>query len=449
MESNRLTILSARIADALRKRPGLRRVLSNVAWLSGESVLRLLVGLFLGVWIARFLGPHEFGQFSYAMALVALFGVFSRLGMDEVLVREIVRAPASRHQLLGSAFAMKLVGGLAAFVAAVCCAAVLRPSDAVTLGLTAIIASGLVLQSVDVIDLWFQSQLQSRRSVMARNIAFVATSLFKVGLILAGAAVAAFAFAGLIELLLAGAGLIVAYRISGESVAAWRASWARAKALLAPGLPLIFAGLAVSLYMRIDQVMISLMLGDAAVGAYSAAVRLTEAAYFIPTVIASSALPGIVSLRASHPERFRARMQWLFDIMVALALAIALPLSLFAAQIVRFLYGQDYAAAAPVLAVHAWSTLFVFLGVASGAWLLAENLTTVSFYRTALGAVANIALNLVLIPAFGIVGAAWATLLSMAVATYGVFVDSRSRPAGAMMLRALLPVRLFEGLSRR
>lgn len=432
-----------RLLDALNARHALRRALANVAWLSGESILRLIVGLFLGIWIARYLGPHAFGQYSYALALVALFGVFSRLGMDNVLVREIVRSPVSRHELLGSAFAMKFAGGLAAFAAAVCCTVILRPSDPTALSLVAIIGAGLVAQSVDVIDLWFQSQLQSRRSVVARNIAFLTTSLLKAGLILAGAAVAAFAFAGLIELLLAGAGLVLAYRLSGETLSAWRATSSRAMDLLTPSLPLIFAGLAVSLYMRIDQVMISSMLGDSALGAYSAAIRLTEAAYFIPTVISSSALPAIVSLRTSNPGQFRDRMQWLFDLMVVLAFAIALPLSLFSGPLVRLLYGEAYATAAPVLAVHAWSTLFVFLGVASSSWLLVENLTTVSFYRTAVGAAANIALNLLLIPAFGVVGAAWATLLSMAIATFGVFVDSRSRTVGAMMLRALLPVRLL------
>jgi len=434
-----------RLLDALNARRELRRALANIAWLSGESILRLVVGLFLGIWIARFLGPNAFGPYSYAMALVALFGVFSRLGVDEILVREIVRSHAARHELIGSAFAMKLAGGLAAFAAAVSCTVILRPAQPTVLALVAIIAAGLVAQSIDVIDLWFQSQLQSRRSVVARNIAFLTTSLLKIGFILAGAAVAAFAFAGLLELLLAGAGLVAAYRLSGETLSAWRASWSRARFLLAPSLPLIFAGLAVSLYMRIDQVMISAMLGDAAVGRYSAAIRLTEAAYFIPTVICSSSLPGIISLRASNPAQFRARMQWLFDVMVVLALAIALLLSLFAGQVVQFLYGGAYVSAAPVLAVHAWSTVFVFLGVASGAWLLAENLTSVSFYRTALGAVANIGLNFWLIPAFGVVGAAWATLLSMAIATFGVFVDSRSRPAGAMMLRALFPIRLLRG----
>ncbi len=432
-----------RLLHALSARPEVRRALANIAWLSGENILRLVVGFFLGIWIARYLGPQAFGQFSFALALVALFGVFARLGMDNVLVQQIVRTPALRHELLGTAFALKFFAGLAALAAAIGCTLILRPADPLALALVAIIGAGLVVQSIDVINLWFQSQLQSRRAVVARNIALVATSVLKVGLILGGAAVTAFASASLLELVLGGIGMAVVYGLSGEKLSVWRARWSHAKALLAPSLPLIFAGIAVSLYMRIDQVMISSMLGDSALGAYSAAIRLTESAYFIPTVVSASTLPAIVALRTSDPEKFRDRMQWLFDIMVVLAVGVALPLSIFAGPLTSFLYGEAYAAAAPVLAIHVWSTVFVFLGVTSSSWLLVENLTAVSFYRTALGAAANIALNLLLIPTFGLIGAAWATLLSMAIATFGVFIDSRSRSVGAMMLRAFFPLRLL------
>src|SRR3954469_10282852 len=142
----------------LNSRRELRRAIANIAWLGGESIFRLILGFFLGIWIARYLGPQVFGQYSYALALVALFGIFSRLGIDNVLVREIVRSRASRNELLGSAFALKFVGGMVALAAVVCCAVILRTSDPVALALVAIIGTSLVAQSIDVIDMWFQSQ---------------------------------------------------------------------------------------------------------------------------------------------------------------------------------------------------------------------------------------------------------------------------------------------------
>jgi PST family polysaccharide transporter len=435
--------LSARIGDALRKRPGLRRVLSNTVWMYADRILRMTVGLLVGVWLARYLGPHAYGQFSYAVALVALFGALSTLGLDRVLVRDLVGASTARHELLGSALVLRLLGSAVAMSAAVLCVRALRPDDVTTQQLVVVVAAGMFVQALDILEFWFESRLESRYTVVAKGAAFLAATAAKIALILIGATVIAFAWSSLLEVVLAAVGLVVAYRISGERFARWRASVSCALALLKPALPLVFAGIAVSTYMKIDQIMLGEMLGDEAVGAYSAAVHLCEATYFVPGVLVASLFPVIVSSRASNKQLFLARMQRLFDLMVVFGIGLALPLSLLSPYIIQILYGDAFSAASGVLAIYAWAAIFVFLGVASSSYLLVENLTIVSLYRTTLGAVTNVGLNLLLIPRFGITGAAYATLISYGVAAYGVFLDRRARVAGVMMLRALVPFRLI------
>ncbi len=408
-----------------------------------DRILRMTVGLLVGVWLARYLGPHAFGQFSYALALVALFGALSTLGLDRILVRDLVGVSAARHELIGSALVLRLFGSAVAMSAAVLCVRVLRPDDVTTQQIVVVVAAGMFVQALDVLELWFQSRLESRYTVVAKGAAFLAATAAKIALILIGAPVIAFAWASLLEVLLAAGGLVVAYRISGESFARWRASASGALALLKPALPLVFSGIAVSVYMKIDQIMLGEMLGDKAVGAYSAAVHLCEATYFVAGVMVVSLFPVIVSSRATNEQLFLARMQRLFDLMVIVGIGLALPLSLFSSSIIQILYGDAYSAASGVLAIYAWAAIFVFLGVASSSYLLAENLTIVSLYRTTLGAVTNVVLNLLLIPRFGIAGAAYATLISYGVAAYGVFLHRRARVAGVMMLRALLPLRVF------
>lgn len=430
----------SRLSRYFGTRPLISKVLRNSAWLSLDRALRLVVGLFVGVWLARYLGPATFGQYSFAFALVALFSVFSRLGLDGVLVREIVRDPQARDELLGTALMLRLCGGALAAAAATLCAILLRPQDASVQLLTAIVSLGLIFQTMDVLESWFQSQYASRYAVIARSSAFLAMAAVKVILILAGAPVTAFAVVAVGETALAGVGMVAAYRASDQKFLQWKSSLSRAIGLLRPAAPLILAGLAVSVYMKIDQIMIAKMLGDEAVGHYSAATRLTEATYFIPTVLVASLLPAIISIKDASEAQFRERMQRLFDLMAWVALTLAIPLSVLSGWIMPLLYGQAYAASAPVLAIHAWVSVFVYLGVASSSYLLASDLTAISFYRTAIGAVANVLLNLLLIPALGIAGAAWATLASACIATFAVLVDVRSRSAGLMMLRAFVPL---------
>jgi len=174
----------------------------------------------------------------------------------------------------------------------------------------------------------------------------------------------------------------------------------------------------ISIYMKIDQVMIKEMLGTEQVGYYAAAVRLSEAWYFVPMAITSSVFPAIINAKKQSEELYYKRLQRLYDLMVWLAVAIALPTTFLAPWVIKILYGGAFFPAAGVLSIHIWAGVFVFLGVASGRWFLCENMQKEAFYRTFLGAICNIVLNIIMIPKYGIIGAAVSTLISQSIAAY-------------------------------
>jgi O-antigen/teichoic acid export membrane protein len=176
--------------------------------------------------------------------------------------------------------------------------------------------------------------------------------------------------------------------------------------------PLIFAGMVVSVYMKIDQVMLKEMLNTKAVGVYAAAVKLCEAWYFVPTAVIASLFPAVIEARKKSEPLYEERVQKLYDLMVWGSVAVALPTTLFADWIILILFGADFQEAAVVLRIYIWAGVFVSLGVASSKWLVAENLQRYSFYITALGAVLNISCNYWLIPIYGIKGAALATIVA-------------------------------------
>ena len=163
--------------------------------------------------------------------------------------------------------------------------------------------------------------------------------------------------------------------------------------------------------MRIDQVMLQEMIGSEAVGQYSAAVKISEAWYFIPMVISSSLFPAIVNAKKQSEELYYARLQRLYDLMVWISLAIALPMTFLSDWVVNLLYGSAYSQAGGVLMIHIWAGVFVSLGVASSKWFITENLQSLSFWRTFYGMVINLILNFILIPIFGTIGAAISTLV--------------------------------------
>ena len=91
-------------------RPGFRKYFANTSWLLGERILRMAISLFVGIYVARYLGPERFGLLSYALSFVWLFSSLASFGLDDILVRELVQRPEQRNNLLGTVFWLKVCG---------------------------------------------------------------------------------------------------------------------------------------------------------------------------------------------------------------------------------------------------------------------------------------------------------------------------------------------------
>jgi len=142
--------LPALIRDKVEGRPHLQQAISNTGWLFADNILRMGVGLLVTIWVTRYLGPEQFGALSYATAFVLIFSSIAQLGLDGIVVRNIVRTPTSRDEVLGSAFVLKLAGGSASLILTLTAIAVLRPADHLTRLLVTIISIGLVFQGLPI-----------------------------------------------------------------------------------------------------------------------------------------------------------------------------------------------------------------------------------------------------------------------------------------------------------
>lgn len=393
-------------------------VVSNTSWLVADRLLRMAVGFVLGVWIARYLGVAEYGLFSYATAFVYLFNPLVTLGLDNIVVRDIVQDPNTTGKSLGTAFGLRLMGSCIALLLAISTISIFRPNDSLLLGIVAILSISGIFQSMDVIDLWFQSQVKSKYTVFSKTIAFSCIALVKVGLIISQAPLIAFAWTSLAEISLGAIALAIIYRIRGHLFESWQWDFHSARKLLKDGLPLMLSSITIMIYMKVDQIMLGSLINDKSVGLYTAATRISEASYFIPSAILSSVTPYIYKARENSESEYSQYMIRLLRLMNAIGIGIAIPVTILAPAIIQVCYGDAYTQSSAVLLVHIWAAIFVFMGLATTPCLIIEGLTNLALQRTTLGAIVNIGLNLVLIPRYTIVGAAIATVISQAIASY-------------------------------
>lgn len=424
---------------------GFKKYSKNTLWLFIENIFRILVSFFVGIYVARYLGPGRYGLLSYSESFVGLFIAVATLGLDNVVVRELVHDKTKRDMLLGSAFILKIIGAIFLFII-VYFGVRFTDNDKITNLYMYIISFSVIFRSFDVIKFYFQSEVLSKYIVQSQIFSQIIISIIKLVLILINASLIYFVIVLLMNELILAIGFIFVYHRKGLSIFKWNFHLDVVKKILSDSWPLIFSGLAISLYMRIDQVMIKNLLDIEAVGNYAVAVRISEVWYFIPVVITNSIFPAIINAKKISEELYYERLQKLYDLMAILSLSLILPITIFSKYIILMLFGEIYNPAIRVLQIHIWASLFVFLGVASSKYLITENYTKIAFIRTSIGAIINIILNIILIPKYNIYGAAIATLFSQFFAVFSFIIIPKTYNNSILMIKSIFLVNFFNSL---
>lgn len=431
------------VRERLAGRTYLHRVIGNTAWVLTERIVRYSIGFLVGIWIARAIGPAQYGSLNYSLAFVQVFAFLTTLGLDSLVVRDMLRNPDTRNTTLGTLLLMRLLGGAVMTLLTGTAIVALR-ADRSSSELILVISLAQWLLAFDSIDCLFQADVTSRRTVVARLVALLTVTAGRILLILFHASTVAFAWAIAAESALIAICMLIAYARSGRSLAALKPSLACAATLIAQGWPLMLTAAVVAIAQRIDQVMLGMMTDYLQVGAYAIAVRAVEVMYVVPTVVGISVFPAIIKSKSLDEAAYRRKIQHLYTVMWWTGVALALPLSLLAGEIVALLVGKSYSAAAPVLAILAWMPAFMFFSIVRQRWLFAESALATALALESCACAINVIANLLLIPLYGARGAAVAALAGAVGATMVLAPFSRPiRQSLVMLLRAaIMPLRL-------
>jgi O-antigen/teichoic acid export membrane protein len=389
---------------------GFKRYFKNTGWMFMGQVVNTIVAFFVGAYMARYLGPSNFGLLSFVVGFVGLFSFLVGFGIDGVLNRELVKFPDKKEQLIGNGFWIKLFGAFLAFSVVNCFAYFLR-NDSFTRMLIFLFSFTFLFQPFGVIGIFFQSQVLAKKNVIVQIIVALMTSFLKVVFILLKLDIVWFVGVFVVDVFFNTVVFLIMYYYNNFHIV-WKIDWGLIKVLFRDSWPLMFITVATMIYMKIDQTMLKYMLDNEAVGIYSVAVRLSEFWYFLPNMICASVFPAIINAKRRGDDFYKKRLVALYRLMIFLAIGIAIPAVFLAKFIVLFLFGEVYLGATVPLQIYVCAGLPVFLMTAVAQYLVVENYTKIFFVATLLGAVANIVINIFFIPKYGIVGASFATLIS-------------------------------------
>ena len=421
----------------MEKNITLKNIFENSMWQIGEKIITMIFSVFVTSIVARYLGTEDYGFVNYIISIVMLFTTFSTLGMEKITIKDIIEREESEERILGTSFYIRLIGGIVLIFISQITIYILDEKNMLAQLLGLLMGLCMIFRAYEVIEYYLQSQMKLKTISIIRFCSTFFVAILRILVVIFDWGIIGFTATYLFDAIIVAVLLKIWYK--KRKKLKFKFSLEYAKRILSKCWYVAISGLMVTLYMRIDQVMLGSMLDNKTEnGIYSAAVRIAEIWYFVPTAIISAFQPAIVMKKKHSEEQYEKTMQRLYDIVAIVGIAFGILITLFGDIAVQILYGDEYKGATSILKISVWAGLFATLGTARSVWLVNENLQKYSLIYTSVGCVTNIVLNYFLIPKIGARGAAIATLIAQFVTNVLALVPfKKTRKSSAMILKSI------------
>lgn len=377
--------------------------LKNTSWIMLGRIFQIGITFIMTMLVPRYLGPEKYGVITYAYSFVVIFSSFATLGLNDIAVKELLDKNNNKEEVVGTMVLMKLVASVFSIV--FINSIVLITNDSKIIRIAALLQSlSLLFQSLDTLTYFYQSQYLSHKTAIINVMAYTITAAFRVYGLLHGKSVEWFAFAVSFDYLVISIFLLFVYLKDGHKLAF---NLNIGKKFLSKSYNYIFASLMIGIYGKIDVIILENNINETVVGYYSAATTLVNAWPFVLQALIDSFSPIIIN---KHQENklgeYERHLKQMYATIFYVSLIVGVVILLFSDLIVGIIFGEAYLPASIPLKIVGFSSAFSYFGVARATWTQCENKISYEKIIYSLGAISSVILNLILIPKFGIVGAA-------------------------------------------
>lgn len=389
-----------------------KNIVSNVAWSLGGKIANMISALFIGILVARYLGPENYGIMNYVISYVSIFAIVATFGMSNIEIRELSRQEDKREIILGTCLVIRLCFSLIAYLVVVL-SLFIFPTDRFTTIM--ILTYGLILFT-GISELprnYFISVVENKYIVKSEIFRIVIGAAIKIGLLFLKAPLEYFIIAQVFETLLVASGYYYSYRTIVGSVRGWVFDRTIVPFFIKESFPLLLSGAAIIIYQRIDQVMIGNMLDKKEVGYFATAGKFVDLILFLPSVLVQTVTPMLIREKESNCVCYEMKKRTFVSVITWISFIMALLVSIFAYWMIMYTYGEKYAMAIPVLQIMAFKAVGMALSATGGQIIIIENMQKWAFVRNILGCFLCVMLNYLFIPRYGIIGSAIVTIVTV------------------------------------
>jgi len=385
-------------------------------WIIAAKMMQVVLGFFVGIYSARYLGPSNYGIINYTASYIAFLTIIAGLGIDDYIMKEMIDHKDQQGEALGSGILLRIISGLLSVVALYCILMITDANDSMIQTVAFLQVISLLFSSGQLLAYWYQMQLRSKVPSVITSIAYALMTVYKIVILVQGKDIRYFAFTGSLETLLIVILLLLQYKKDGGPKLSF--SKAMCKDLLKNSYHFVLSGLLVVVFNSTDKIMLKQMMSETTVGYYSIASNLCNMWPFVLSAIIQSASPLILQAKKDSEELYIRRIKQCYASIIWISIVVSTIITIGAPYIINLLYGKDYAGSVSSLRILTWAITFSYLGVARGAWIVSEGLQKYVKYLTGIGAILNIIMNYFLIPVYGAAGASIATLATQIIVNF-------------------------------
>ncbi len=423
------------------------RVVNNAKWIIVCKVIQSLLQLIIGMLCARYLGPSNYGIINYAASVVGFVFPIMQLGLQATLVQEFTENPEREGEIMGTSLVMDLISSVACIGLVGAFVSVANFGETDTIIVCLLYSVSLVFRAFELFQCWFQYKLKSKYPSIVMLCAYVVVSLYRVFLLVTSKSIFWFAVVNSVDYGIIGISLFIIYnRVSANRLSF---SFKLVSQLFSRSKYYILSSMMITVFQNTDHIMLKLISGDAENGFYTAAITSAVVLQFVYFAIVDSMRPVILACKKEGTPNYEKNISRLYCITTYMGLVQAAGFTIFARLIVSVLYGEQYMATIPVLRILVWYIAFSYMGTVRDIWILAEGKQSILWKINLAGALMNALVNAFLIPMWGAIGAATASLFTQIFTNFILgFIVKPLRENNRILLKGLNPKLLLDVIKK-
>ncbi len=416
--------------------PGFQKYSKNTAWVFLGRIFGLALSFFVSIYMARHLGVENFGTLNFIMSFVSIAGT-SFFVIDSILIKKLNHNPEEKNEILGTALIIKIINGLLTVTTATIISWIFS-NNKTTVYMVMAFSTFTIFQSFSVIDSYFQAHAKVKNVSLINMVTSIVSAIVKIFIISLNGNVLYLLLSYVFDWFISAIGYIYLYKKYVGNIFHWKIKKQLFKNFIMNSWPFSVSALATSIYIRIDQVFLKYFLGSKSVGLYVVAVRFSEVWFFISGAICVSLLPAILNAHKTSYETFLSRSKKLYSLLFYSAIIICIFIFISAPSIIKVFYGSEYTPSITLMRIYVWSIIGSFISTGLQQFLLAENKLKNILLINLIGMILSISLNLIFIPIYGAIGAAFVNIVSYTLPAIIVISTKNMRDQRKALLSGIL-----------